>query len=405
MRAALDWARRLVAFLAILALGAGVGVYVDQAYPEYVPALGIRSNGELDSPRQQEALRVLKAHYYDRNLDYKKLSRGSVKGMVDALDDPYSTYFDPDQYKRFTQHLAGDPFIGIGVYIEFVSDYPHITGVIPGAPADKAGVRPDDIVLKIDGKDTRGMKADEGSALIRGPEGTTVTLTIRRGDSVMEIGIKRARIQTPMVRSTTLEGQVLYLRIYSFGDTAVAEFDAALKAGLPGARSVILDLRDDGGGRVDAAEAVISRFVASGEAYEVRDRDGHVERHDVSGDHSAAGLPVEVLVNSNTASASEMVAGSLQAHKRAQLVGVKTFGKGSVQLDYPLSDGSDLHITIRRWFLPDGRSVDKKGLVPDIEVQLPNRDDMFDVARPGRGHDADRQLNRALQTLGAAAQS
>jgi carboxyl-terminal processing protease len=266
-------------------------------------------------------------------------------------------------------------------------------------------VRPDDIVLKIDGKDTRGMKADEGSALIRGPEGTTVTLTIRRGDSVMEIGIKRARIQTPMVRSTTLEGQVLYLRIYSFGDTAVAEFDAALKAGLPGARSVILDLRDDGGGRVDAAEAVISRFVASGEAYEVRDRDGHVERHDVSGDHSAAGLPVEVLVNSNTASASEMVAGSLQAHKRAQLVGVKTFGKGSVQLDYPLSDGSDLHITIRRWFLPDGRSVDKKGLVPDIEVQLPNRDDMFDVARPGRGHDADRQLNRALQTLGAAAQS
>lgn len=401
MRAALHWGGRLIAFLVILALGAAGGVYADQAYPESVPALGIHSTGQLDGARQQEALRVLKAHYYDRDLDYNKLSRGSVKGMVDALDDPYSTYFDPDQYRRFTQHLAGDPFIGIGVYIEFVSDYPHITGVIPGAPADKAGIKADDIVMKIDGKDTRGMKADEGSALIRGPEGTTVTLTIRRSDNVIDISIKRARIQTPMVRSTTLEGQILYLRIYSFGDTAVAEFDAALKAGLPGARGVIVDLRDDGGGRVDAAEAVISRFVASGEAYEVRDREGHVERHDVTGDHPAAGLPVEVLVNANTASASEMVAGSLQAHKRAQLVGVKTFGKGSVQLDYPLSDGSDLHITIKRWFLPDGRSVDKKGLTPDIEVTLTNRDDIFDVARAGHGHEADKQLNRALQALEA----
>jgi carboxyl-terminal processing protease len=386
----------------VFALGAGAGAYTDQAYPEYVPGVGIRSNGSLDSATQEEALRVLKAHYYERNLDYKKLSRGTVKGMVDALDDPYSAYFDPEQYKRFTQRLAGDPFIGIGVYIEFVADYPHITGVIPGAPADKAGVKPDDIVLKIDGKDTRGMKADEGSALIRGPEGSTVTLTVRRGDAVIEISIKRARIQTPMVRSTNLEGQILYLRIYSFGDTAASEFDAQLKAGLPGARAIVLDLRDDGGGRVDAAESVISRFVASGEAYEVRDRDGHVERHDVSGEHPAAAVPVAVLVNANTASASEMVAGSLQAHHRAQLVGTKTFGKGSVQLDYPLSDGSDLHITIKRWFLPDGRSVDKKGLAPDVEVQLTNRDDMFDVGRPSRGHDADKQLNRALQLLGAS---
>jgi carboxyl-terminal processing protease len=132
----------------------------------------------------------------------------------------------------------------------------------------------------------------------------------------------------------------------------------------------------------------------------VRDRDGSVDHREVSGDHYAASKPLVVLVNDNTASASEMVSGSLQAHRRAKLVGDKTFGKGSIQLDYPLTNGGDLHITIQHWFLPDGRSVDKTGLTPDLQVSMSATDAMFDVSVPSRGHASDPQLNRALALLG-----
>jgi carboxyl-terminal processing protease len=164
---------------------------------------------------------------------------------------------------------------------------------------------------------------------------------------------------------------------------------------------VILDVRDNPGGFISAADDVISRFVASGEAFELRDRAGHVERQEVSGSHPAPTLPLVVLVNGNTASASEIVAGSLQERDRATLIGVKTFGKGSVQLDYPLRNGGDLHLTIQHWFLPDGRSIDKVGLQPDDQVASPPSGEMYDVVQPARGHAGDGQLNRALQLLGA----
>jgi carboxyl-terminal processing protease len=180
----------------------------------------------------------------------------------------------------------------------------------------------------------------------------------------------------------------------------VGDFDSQLKAGLASASGVVLDLRDNGGGFVDDAVQVISRFVSSGEAIEVHDRDGSVDHRDVSGDHYANAKPLVVLVNDNTASASEMVAGSLQAHGRAKLVGAKTFGKGSIQLDYPLTNGGDLHITIQHWFLPNGHSVDKTGLTPDVSVALSGSDAMFDVSVPSRGHVSDSQLNRALGLLG-----
>ena len=144
---------------------------------------------------------------------------------------------------------------------------------------------------------------------------------------------------------------------------------------------------------------VISRFVDSGEAIQVRSRDGDIDHKEVVGDHYAASKPLVVLVNDNTASASEMVAGSLQAHHRARLIGEKTFGKGSIQLDYPLANGGDLHLTVQHWLLPDGRSVDKAGLTPDISVSLTSPDGMFDAASPARGHGADAQLNRALEVL------
>jgi carboxyl-terminal processing protease len=195
---------------------------------------------------------------------------------------------------------------------------------------------------------------------------------------------------------------ILYIRIYSFGASTSADFLTALTAGQPSARGVVLDLRENPGGFVSAADDVISDFVTSGETFELRGRNGDVERHQVSGNHPAPTIPLVVLVDANSASASEIVAGSLQVHKRAKLVGTVTFGKGSVQQDFPLPDGADLHLTIKRWYLPDGTTIDHKGLQPDLGVALASQSDEFDVQQPGLGYAKDTQLNAALVLLAAA---
>jgi carboxyl-terminal processing protease len=387
--------------LAGVAIGAAGGIYADQSYPGYVPLLTVHQapRGDIDRSELDQALHLLQAHYYDRQIDYRQLTSGTLKGLVEGLDDPFSEYLDPTQYGSQQSFYAGR-YTGIGIYVDFRGEYPVITGVLPSTPAERAGLRPDDVILKINGHDARGLKAQQASSLIQGPEGTTVSLQIQRGGSqTLDVSVRRASIRVPSVRSFMLEDRVFYIRIYSFGQDTVSDFDSQLKAGIADASGVVLDLRDNGGGYVDDAIAVISRFVDSGEAIEVRDRDGHVDRRAVGGDHYASAKPLAVLVNDNTASASEMVAGSLQAHHRAELVGEKTFGKGSIQLDYPLTNGGDLHITIQHWFLPDGRSIDKTGLTPDVSVALPNADAMYDVTAPSGGHGGDAQLNKALDVL------
>jgi carboxyl-terminal processing protease len=260
------------------------------------------------------------------------------------------------------------------------------------------------VIVKVDGKDTMGLTADQTANLIRGPSGSHVTITVQRGTaaSTLDVDVQRLDFTSPSVVSLMVDTDVLYVRIYQFGTNTQTELDSQLSKALPGARGVILDLRDNPGGLVDAATRAISEFVSSGEAFEQRDRNGQVERQNVTGTHPAPTIPLIALVNANSASASEITAGSLQARGRAMLVGTKTFGKGSVQLDYPLLDGSDLHITIKHWFLPNGQSVDKVGLTPDYAVSLPNRADMFDVVEPARGHAGDTQLNRALELMPAS---
>jgi len=196
---------------------------------------------------------------------------------------------------------------------------------------------------------------------------------------------------------------VLYVRIYSFGSTTFDDFASVLSANLSSSKSMVLDLRDNPGGFVDQADSVISSFVASGETFEEHGRNGSVDRHTVSGTHPAASIPLVLLVNGNSASAAEIVAGSLQVHRRAKLVGAKTFGKGSEQQDFPLKGGSegDLHLTIKRWYLPNGTTVDHVGLTPDLSVALANSNDEFDVLQPTGGFDKDIQLNAALGLLAA----
>jgi carboxyl-terminal processing protease len=321
--------------------------------------------------------------------------------MVQGLGDPYSTYLSPDEYRGQQDQYAGRHMGMIGILVNYVNGFPVVGGVLPNSPALRAGLQTDDVILSVAGKSTQGLTQDQTSVLIRGPAGTVVTMRVRHGATGPErdVSVTREDFQSPTVQSLRLEHDILYLRIYQFGDATQQEFDAQLRAGLPGARGIILDLRDNGGGFVSAAAAVISRFVASGEAFEQRARDGEVDRTTVDGDDPAAQLPLVVLVNENTASASEIVSGSLQAHGRARLVGAKTFGKGSVQVDYHLDNGGDLHLTVAHWFLPNGRTIDKQGLTPDVPVTLPDKQAMFDVVEPARSHAGDTQLNRALELL------
>lgn len=386
----------LAAALVVL-LSFTAGIWVDQSFPDWVPVLGT-SGGRANQATMLQAARIIQDDYYSPNS--AALAQGSIKGMVQSLNDPYSQYLTPQQYKNQQQAYAGRHQGVIGIDVDFQGGYPVVAGVLPASPALKAGLETEDVIAGVNGKDVHNLSPDQTSALIRGPVGTSVQLHVLRGTSQLDLTVDRENFQSPTVESFRFPGDILYLRVYQFGDTTQREFDSQLRAGLDGARGLILDLRGNGGGLVSAATAMISRFVAHGEAFEERGRSG-TDRTYVDGNHPAATVPMVVLVNANTASASEIVAGSLQAHGRAKLVGTKTFGKGSVQVDYPLSDGSDLHLTIEHWFLPNGRSINGRGLNPDLPTALSSPELMFDVVQPSRGHAGDTQLNRALQVLSA----
>src|SRR6267143_2093043 len=384
------------AILGLLIIVFVAGVYTDQAFPDVVPYFGQRSVNSVDLTELQQAIRLVQADYVDGSVDTKKLSHGTVQGLISALGDPFSAYLDPDQYKKLQQSYQGR-YSGIGIYLSFSStSYPVITGTVPGSPAAAAGLQAGDQIVKVGDRDMKGVTSDQATALIQGANGSKVTLTLQRGGQTFSVTVTRAEIQVPSVRSTVIADHILYVRIYQFSSTTTDEFHAALNSGLAGAKGVVLDLREDPGGFISEADHVISQFVASGETFELRDRSGHVERHDVSGEHLATSVPLVVLVNANSASSAEIVAGSLQVHHRAKLVGTVTFGKGSVQQDFPLSDGADIHLTVKRWYLPNGQTIDHKGLTPDVTVPLANATLEFDVLQPSLGFAKDAQLNAAL---------
>src|SRR5450759_4096558 len=386
------------AALAVLIVVFVAGVYVDQAFPEYVPYFGHRSVSGVDLSELQQAVRLVQADYVDGNLDTSKLSHSTVQGLITGLGDPFSAYFDPAAYKRLQQSYQG-LYSGIGIYLSFTTGYPVITGTVPGSPAVAGGLQAGDQIVKVGDKDLKGVTSDQATTLIQGPDGTKVTLEISRAQQTFSVTITRAEIHVPTVRSAEIGNHVLYVRIYQFGTDTSTEFASALSSGLPGKTGIVLDLRGDPGGFISAADAVISQFVASGETLEMSDRNGNVDRHTVSGQHAAPTIPLVVLVDANSASASEIVAGSLQLHQRAKLIGTVTFGKGSVQQDFVLADGADIHLTIRRWYLPNGQTIDHKGLTPDVPVTLASPTDAYDVTSPSPGFAKDTQLNAALALL------
>jgi len=356
--------------------------------------------GNVDYRALEEVFTTIQQHYVKPNPDAVKLTEGSAAGMVNALGDQFSRYMTPQEYNANQTFLNGQ-FAGIGATVQQKGDQILIASVLPGTPAEKAGLKVGDVITAVDGQSTKGWTADDAVNHIRGTANTQVRIEISRNGQTQTFTLTREQINVPSVASHVFDNRVLYVRIFEFGSRTATEFDQVLKDNLKGSVTmVLLDLRDNPGGFVDAANDVISEFVSSGTTTILVERGGKQDVRKVTGNGRAYTNPLVVLVNENSASASEITAGAIKDHGRGKLVGVKTFGKGSVQQDFPLRDG-DLHLTIAEWLTPNRHSIEKTGITPDKAVTLPNASDEYSVEQAPNDFGKDLQLSAALALLEA----
>lgn len=331
---------------------------------------------DLDYSSVEALYDTLKATY-DGELDYQALLDGMKAGLAEAAGDPYTVYLNAEEAEEFNDQLNGT-FSGIGAELGQDADKNLIiVSPIAGFPASKAGLRPQDIITEIDGKSTAGINVAEAVTKIRGPKGTDVTLRILRNKSEdLTFTITRADIKIPSVKYEVLDGNVGYMQIIQFNsDTAQLATKAAKEFKAKGVKGVVLDLRGNPGGLLDAAVDVSSLWLKKG-ATVLQERRGGVvvSTGFANGNDILRGMPTAVLINEGSASASEIVAGALKDNKAATVFGVKSFGKGSVQQIKQLAGGSELKVTIARWYRPSGENIDKKGIEPDKEVKMTEED-------------------------------
>jgi carboxyl-terminal processing protease len=342
------------------------------------------------------ALDLLNTKYVDRPLDQQALLYGAIKGMISAAGDPYTVFFDPEESKQFAQELEGT-FDGIGAQLGSKDDQLVVLAPLEGTPAERAGLLAGDIILGINGESTAGMSVDAAVSKIRGKAGTEVKLTILHKGSkeAQEITIVRAKIEVKSVKFETKEvggKKIGVIKVNRFGEDTEGLINHNIDIILAGNYSgVIVDLRNNPGGYLDAAVGIASNWVDPGKVVvrEVK-YNGEVKDYQASGLSRLKGIKTVVLVNDGSASASEILAGALQDYKLATIVGQKTFGKGSVQELSNLSKDTTLKITVAKWNTPNGRSIDKNGLEPDVKVELTRED-----AEAER----DPQMDKALELL------
>ncbi len=329
---------------------------------------------------------------YLNPVDTATLVDGATKGLVDALGDPYSGYMNPEVYDLLNSDLSGE-FTGIGVVIRTDEETNQIivVGLIDGAPAQLAGIKPDDVLIAVDDQDVTAMNQTDLAVLVRGAEGTAVKITVRRGEETLDFTISRAKINVPNVETSVLDDNVGYIKLNQFTASARADMDAALEAVDISERSgLILDLRDNPGGLLSSAIDVASVFVESGKVL-TEDFGDNQQEFDANGNFANIDVPIAVLVNGGSASASELLAGALQDYHIATIIGETTLGKDTVQTWHELVNGGGVRLTIARWLTPDGHWIHEQGITPDVEV--PWEDRTFEV-----GED-DPQLDAALTFL------
>lgn len=352
-----------------------------------------------DFSRFWEVWKRLEKSYVDpTKLDYAKMTWGSIQGLAQSLDDPYTQYLPPIENKQANEDLNG-AFFGVGIELGYREGSLAVVAPITGSPAEKAGVKAGDLILHIKDEtkkvdlDTQGMTLPTAVTHIRGAKGTTVVLTLFRegGTKSFEVSITRDEIVVPSVELKFIEKKgkkFAHLELHKFGGRTDKEWVSAV-AQIVAARpeGIVLDLRNNPGGYLDGAVFIASEFLPSGVVVKQEGRTAS-ETFEVDRKGSLTTIPLVVLVNKGSASASEITAGALQDNKRAKIVGEQSFGKGTVQEVQELSDGSSLHVTVAKWILPSGRWIGKEGITPDVKVE-----DNLETK------DIDEQLDQAVETV------
>jgi carboxyl-terminal processing protease len=393
MRRSLEFLGLTFFFAAVLALAFVAGYYA-RAYSATTPALRWALPGlpgsEVRYPVLAEVEALVGAHFNGPLPEAKQLEYGMIHGFIGALGDPYSLFVEPQVAEIESNQLAGE-YGGIGVELRRNDTGETVLAPFPDSPAELAGVLADDVLLKVeDNAVTAEIPVETVTAWLRGPVGSEVTIVVRRADGAeATLTLIRQTIALPSVTWRMLDGQadIGLITLSRFSDKTATELQrAARELRASGASRFVLDLRNNGGGLLDAAVEASEQFLRGGVVMYESSRSGPEKTYRIGDGGALVEAPLAVLVNGNTASAAEILAGALVDRGRAPLIGQKTFGKGSVQFIFPLSDGSSVHITANRWYTPTRREIDKVGLPPTIEVQ------------PG-GDGSDPELNRAIEYL------
>lgn len=334
--------------------------------------------------------------YFLDEVSDEDLQTGIYRGLLDALGDPYSTYYSAEELNSFMEQTEGT-YYGIGAYMtqDTETGLPVVTGVMSGAPAEAAGLRPNDLIYEVDGVSIYGMSLDEAISLIKGPEGTDVVLTIVRENAqdFLEFTLTRAKVETPTVTLTMLDDDMAYIEITEFDSVSVDQFAEALAVAKGSdMKGLIIDLRGNPGGSLDAVVEMCQMILPKGMVVYTEDKNGHREEYTCDGSRELE-VPLVVLVDRNSASAAEIMAGAIKDYGLGTLVGTTTFGKGIVQQIIPFRDGSAIKITTSAYFTPNGNNIHGIGIEPDVECPFDGE------AYYGSEDHPDNQLEKAKEVL------
>lgn len=343
--------------------------------------------------------RTLLDKKYLGEIDEQKLTEGAIKGYIEGLDDPYSEYFTKEEMKDFEETTMGN-YVGIGIYMVKNTKDNTIVVLAPvqGGPAEKAGLKTGDVITKVDGKDYDGDSMSEASNKIKGEEGTKVKLEIQRDGKIMEFEIERQNVKLNHVESKKLEANIGYLKLSTFDEGCGQEFKTKFEElKKQGITSLIIDLRNNGGGIVEEALEIADLMVDKDQTLLITtDKNGKEEVKKSKADKTI-NMPIILLTNENSASASEILAGALKDLNAAKIVGTKTYGKGVIQELLTLSDGSGLKITTNEYYTPNHNKINKVGISPDVEVKLPEEEQDKVTVEESK----DTQLQKAIEILKA----
>ncbi|MGF1519633.1 MAG: carboxyl-terminal processing protease CtpC [Nodosilinea sp.] len=399
-----------LAVAAVTVTGAGIHLSQSKAFFQESPKELIDQVWQLinrnyvDATFNQTDWEAVRTDYLGRDYSSQEEAYGAVREMLETLEDPYTRFMDPEEFRSMQIDTSGE-LTGVGIQISQDEETREIVVVAPieDTPAFDAGIRPQDVILAIDGESTAEMELNEAVSKIRGVEGSEVTLTLRRGEQEIEVPLVRARIEIHPVRYNVQagpEGPVGYIRLNQFSANAAEEMGAAIKdLETQGVTGYILDLRSNPGGLLYSSIDIARMWLDSGVIVSTVNRQGVVDE-EAANSRALTDKPLVVLVDGGSASASEILSGALRDNDRAVLVGTRTFGKGLVQSVRSLGDGSGVAITVAKYLTPNGTDIDKTGIDPDIAVELTDEQrEQLSTQRDSIGTDADPQFAEALRVL------